>query len=205
MKKMNVRPAFVLMVICLISAVALAGVNELTKDQIAANQMAANLAAFQTVLPDAAEFAYDDAVTSQIEDLQGTVYGDGAFGKCYINEAVRGTDAGGAEAGWAISATSMEGFEGEITLTVGFLPDGTVEGIAFTTLNETAGMGMRVDEDSFKSQFAGVNTSSFTLNKRGGSVAEDEIDSISGASTTSGAVVNAVNAAISFYQTVIAQ
>ena len=57
MKKMNVRPAFVLMVICLISAVALAGVNELTKDQIAANQMAANLAAFQTVLPDAAEFA----------------------------------------------------------------------------------------------------------------------------------------------------
>jgi Na+-translocating ferredoxin:NAD+ oxidoreductase RnfG subunit len=36
-------------------------------------------------------------------------------------------------------------------------------------------------------------------------VAEDEIDSISGASTTSGAVVNAVNAAIDFYKNYLAQ
>ena len=38
----------------------------------------------------------------------------------------------------------------------------------------------------------------FILNKAGGSTADNEIDSVSGASVTSGAVVNAVNAALDF-------
>ena len=38
----------------------------------------------------------------------------------------------------------------------------------------------------------------FTLNKAGGSTEDDVIDSVSGASMTSGAVVNAVNAALDF-------
>ena len=60
-------------------------------------------------------------------------------------------------------------------------------------------MGMLVDEDSWKAQFAGKNVEAFKLNKSGGSTADEEIDSVSGASTTSGAVVNAVNAAIDFF------
>ncbi|MCD8086081.1 MAG: FMN-binding protein [Clostridiales bacterium] len=84
-------------------------------------------------------------------------------------------------------------------MSVGIDTEGTILGLSFTELEETAGLGMRADEDSFKSQFVGVQVSSFTLNKSGGSTADDEIDSISGASTTSGAVVNAVNAAIDFF------
>ena len=72
-------------------------------------------------------------------------------------------------------------------------------GISFTELHETAGMGMLCGEDAFKSQFSGVNTDAFTLNKAGGSTADNEIDSVSGASTSSGAVVNAVNTALAFY------
>ena len=41
-----------------------------------------------------------------------------------------------------------------------------------------------------------MKVSKFTLNKSGGSTADDQIDSVSGASVTSGAVVNAVNAAL---------
>ncbi|MDE6589527.1 MAG: FMN-binding protein, partial [Oscillospiraceae bacterium] len=77
----------------------------------------------------------------------------------------------------------------------------TVNSIAFTELNETPGLGSLVGEDSFKGQFAGVNTDRFILNKSGGSTADNEIDSVSGASISSGAVVNAVNAALDFYQT----
>ena len=84
-------------------------------------------------------------------------------------------------------------------MSVGIAPDGTLKGIAFTELNETAGMGMRVDEDVFKDQFKDVNVDSFTLNKAGGSTADNEIDSVSGASTSSGAVVNAVNTALAFF------
>jgi electron transport complex protein RnfG len=110
-----------------------------------------------------------------------------------------GKDASGNVVGYGISVNNTEGFDGSITLSVGISSDGTVTGISFTELHETAGMGMRADEDDFKSQFVGVNVSSFTLNKKGGSTADDEIDSISGASITSNAVVNAVNAALDFF------
>ena len=83
-------------------------------------------------------------------------------------------------------------------LSVGISADGTVNGIAFTELNETPGMGMRCGEPEFMSQFAGKNISSFTLVKSGAS-ADGEVDAISGATVTSTAVVNAVNAGVDFY------
>ena len=60
---------------------------------------------------------------------------------------------------------------------------------------------VRVCSEAFKGQFAGVNVEWFTLNKAGGSTADNEIDTVSGASTSSGAVVNAVNAALDFFGT----
>jgi electron transport complex protein RnfG len=74
-----------------------------------------------------------------------------------------------------------------------------VNGISFTELNETAGMGMLCAEPDFKDQFNGVQTDQFTLNKAGDSTSETDINSVSGASTSSGAIVNAVNAALDFY------
>jgi Na+-translocating ferredoxin:NAD+ oxidoreductase RnfG subunit len=112
---------------------------------------------------------------------------------------VVGEAADGSVAGYVISATSSDGFDGNITLSIGIAPDGTVNGISFTELNETAGMGMLCAEDAFKGQFTGVQTDAFVLNKNGGSVAENEIDSVTGASTSSGAVVNAVNTALAFF------
>ena len=101
--------------------------------------------------------------------------------------------------GYAISATSSDGFDGNVSLAVGLNAEGVLNGISFTELNETPGMGMRVDEPAFKDQFAGRSVTKFTLNKAGGSTEDDQIDSVSGASTTSGAVVNAVNAALDFF------
>ncbi|MBQ1730012.1 MAG: FMN-binding protein [Oscillospiraceae bacterium] len=48
------------------------------------------------------------------------------------------------------------------------------------------------------SRFAGKNVSSFTLVKSGAS-ADGEVDAVSGATVTSTAVVNAVNAGVDFY------
>ena len=112
-------------------------------------------------------------------------------------------DDKGDTTGYAISVTTADGYHGNITLAVGIDDDGSLNGISFTELNETAGLGMRVDEDEFKNQFADVTVERFKLNKAGGSTADDEIDSVSGASTTSGAVVNAVNAALDFYKNTV--
>jgi RnfABCDGE-type electron transport complex G subunit len=185
-------------VITLIAGVCLSGVYALTKDAIDEQQMAANVASYQEVCPDAVEFAYDDTISAAVEALGGEVYGTD-FGKVYINDVVVGKDDSGNVAGYVISVTSSDGFDGNITLSAGISADGTLNGISFTELNETAGMGMRCDEAEFKDQFNGVNVEKFTLNKAGGSTADDEIDSVSGASISSGAVVNAVNAALDFF------
>ncbi len=192
------KAAVNLTVITLIAGLALSSVYMLTKEKIDEQNMAASAASYQEVCPDAESFAYDDAITAAVEALGGEIY-DEQFGKTYINEAVVGKAADGSIAGYVVSTTSGDGFDGNITLSVGIAPDGTVLGISFTELNETAGMGMRCDEDEFKGQFAGVNTDAFILNKSGGSTADNEIDTVSGASTTSGAVVNAVNTALAFY------
>ena len=90
--------------------------------------------------------------------------------------------------------------DGEITMSVGMAADGTVTGISFTVLNETAGLGSLVGEDAFKGQFNGVKTDKFTLFKSGGASAPGEINGVSGATISSSAVVNAVNAAVDFFE-----
>ena len=174
----------------------------MTKDTIEAQKFAANAASFQAVMPDAVSFEGSDAADKALADLDGATYGTG-FGRVTINQVVAGKDDSGSIVGHAISVTSADGFDGNITLSVGIDSSGTVTGISFTELNETPGMGMRVDEPTFKDQFNGKSVAKFTMNKAGGSTADNEIDSVSGASTTSGAVVNAVNAALDFYQSVV--
>lgn len=192
------KSAVVLCVITLIAGVGLSGVYGLTKDTIEKHKMEANAESYREVCPQAEKFSYDDTLSAVIKEWDGEIYKTD-FGKVYLNEAVVGIDASGNVAGYVISVTSGDGYEGNITISVGIDADGTVNRIAFTELKETAGMGMLCGEDSFKDQFAKVKTDRFILNKAGGSSAENEIDSVSGASTSSGAVVNAVNAALDFF------
>ena len=191
------KPALVLMVVAILSGVALAGVNFLTQDRIEAQRLAANAEAYKAVVPEAVDFGISDAAENFVSQYGKEVYGNGTYGRVYINEGVEGYDASGNLAGYAVSVTTADGFDGNIVLTVGVSPDGTVSGISFTELNETAGMGMRADEAPWKAQFAGVKADAFVVVKDG-SNADNEIDAISGATTNSSAVVNAVNAAIDF-------
>ena len=196
------RPALVLTVIAAIAGLALSGVYGMTKDIIADQQRAAQAASYLVVCPDADHFETDEALDKAIADMNGETYGS-AFGRVTINEAFTAIDAQGQVTGHAISVTTADGYHGNVTLAVGIDDSGSLNGISFTELNETAGLGMRVDEDEFKGQFAGKAVEKLTLNKAGGSTTDEEIDSVSGASTTSGAVVNAVNAALDFYKNTV--
>ncbi|MCD7882235.1 MAG: RnfABCDGE type electron transport complex subunit D, partial [Lachnospiraceae bacterium] len=196
------KAAVNLTVITLVAGLALSGVYAMTKTKIEEQELADNLASYQEVCPDAVSFKTDDDLDAAVEALGEDIY-DSSFGKTYVNTVVVGYDESGEIAGYVISVTSGDGYDGDITLSVGLTTDGTVIKLAFTTLNETAGMGMRVDEDAFKGQFEGVNTDAFVLNKSGDSTEENEIDTVSGASTSSGAVVNAVNTALAFFATYI--
>lgn len=192
------KPAITLCIITLVAGAALSGVFALTKDSIEAQKLAAQAESYRAVCPAAEEFAADQELDAAVEALGGEVYGTD-FGKVFINKVVVGKDLAGETAGYVISVTSGDGFDGDIVMSVGLDREGVVTGIAFTEISETAGMGMLVTESQFKEQFVGAGGESFVLNKAGGSSEPNQIDSVSGASISSGAVVNAVNAALDFF------
>ena len=193
------KPAIILCVITLIAGVALSGVYALTKDGIEEQKLIAEAESYRAVCPEAEEFSSDEALNEIVEALGESVYGTD-FGKVHINKAIVGKNASGEIVGYVIRVTTRDGFDGDISMSVGFALDGTVLGVEFTEINETAGMGMLCAEPEFKDQFKGTLVDKFILNKAGGSTAPEEIDSVSGASISSGAIVNAVNAAMDFFE-----
>ncbi|MBQ0001176.1 MAG: RnfABCDGE type electron transport complex subunit D [Clostridiales bacterium] len=192
------KSAVVLCVITLIAGVALSGIYNMTKDTIEEQQRLAKAASYKAVVPGAESFDVVEAAETAIADLDGAVYGTD-FGKVFINEAYVAKDAAGEIAGYVVAASSNDGFDGTVGVSVGFAADGAINSIEFTELHETAGMGMKCGDPEFKDQFNGRNVAQFTLNKAGGAASAEEINSVSGASVTSGAVVNAVNAALDFF------
>lgn len=190
-KKAIPKPVIILLVITLVAGAALSGVYVLTADRIAENQERAAQAAFLEVVPGAISFETDEAVQAAAEQS--------AYGSVTIQKALIGVDESGNVVGYAISVRNAQSFDGGLALVVGIQADGTLNGISFTELHETAGMGMKCGEPDFMNQFAGVNVASFTLNKGGTSTEDDVIDSVNGASVTSGSVVDAVNAALDFF------
>ena len=192
-KKAIPKPVIILLCITLVAGVALSGVYVMTAERIAENKENANQAAFLEVVPDAASFDKDDAVRSAIENAQGT------YGSVTIENAVVGKDASGNVVGYVVHVSNSDSFDGGLALVVGIRADGSLNGIAFTELHETPGMGMRCGEAEFMDQFVGAQAEQFTLNKGGASSGPDGIDAVNGATVTSNSVVNAVNAALRFY------
>ena len=104
----------------------------------------------------------------------------------------------GGDTGYVITATDSEGYGGDIQVVVGITADGTVSGISFLSISETAGLGMNAQNESFYGQYVGVQTDHFYVSKDGGE--GEPIDAISGATITSRAVTGAVNAALGYFQ-----
>lgn len=195
------KPVIVLTLIALVTGAALGGVYSMTKDTIEEQKRLEKLASYKEVLPEAESFEADPQLDMKIAGIGG-YYGTD-FGKATINEAIIGKDASGAITGYGISVTSGDGYDGNITLSMGIGADGVLQGISFTELHETAGMGMQAAEPSFYEQFKNRAVSSLKMLKGGGASAEDEIDGISGCTYTSSAVTNAVNAGLDFYNNVL--
>ncbi len=92
----------------------------------------------------------------------------------------------GAGVGYAFLAVG-KGYGGDIKILVGLEDETTIKGITIISQSETPGLGSRITEDSFANKFAGLNIEDVALTKDGG-----EIDAITGATISSGAVVDAI-------------
>lgn len=198
MKKQSgfIKDAIILFAITLISGLILGFVYDITKAPIAAAAKAAKNEAYAVVFPEAKDFDENDAEKAKIAETVDEISGKG-FGHVNIDAVVDAKDKSGNNIGRVITATSKDGYNGTVQLSVGIKSDGTVVGITFLTLAETPGLGMRAGEKDFYSQFANKNTKEFKLVK-GSAGGDNEISAISGSTITSSAVTNAVNAALYF-------
>lgn len=98
------------------------------------------------------------------------------------------------ESGYALEV-KPNGFGGPLTMMVGIRTDGEVQGIAIISHSETAGLGAVAASassagEAFRSQFTG-KSGSVALSRDGG-----ELDAVTGATITSRAICDGVNAAL---------
>ena len=132
------------------------------------------------------------------EELAGTLSENG-YGAQNIDEVMTAFDSSDNEIGYAFTITTSEGYGGDIQFAMGVQADGTLNGISILSIGETAGLGMKADTDAFKDQFKNKNVEKFKYTKSGAS-AEDEIDALSGATITTNAMTNGVNAGLCAFQ-----
>lgn len=196
------KDALILCAITVIAGGCLGGVYEITKAPIEKANLAAKEAAYRTVLGAADSFEMDD-LTQAIAEGNITIAGLG-YGNVAVDECVTGVDASGTTVGHVVTATSKDGYGGAITVSVGIDAEGTVTGIQYLTLAETAGLGMNAEKPEWMAQYAGKKVDAFSVTK-GGASADNEIDALSGATITSNAVTGAVNAAVYFANNCLAQ
>lgn len=197
------KDAMILFVITLISGLCLGGVYEVTKEPIQRANMAASLATYKEVYKDAADFKFNQAIQDAADSSLETLAGLG-LGGVEVNVALEAVDASGNVIGHIFSATSKDGYGGNIKISVGMTSEGVITGLGFLEIAETPGLGMNATNPEFKDQFQGKSSDSLVV-KKGGASADNEIDAISGATITSDAVTNAVNAILYFAQNCIAQ
>ena len=186
------KPVIALAVIAVVAGVALSGVYSMTKDPIEQQELQKKTAAYRDVCPDAETFETLDAAEAAI-----AAQPEGAFPR--INEFYVGKAADGSVAGYALNI-SASGYGGEFKMVIGLTAEGAIRKLMFTELHETAGLGMRADEDAFKDQFAGK--AGEVIMVKGTASGEQEISAVSSATITSTAVTGGVNAGLQFFETV---
>lgn len=186
-----------IMIITVIAGFALAYVYKITKDPIAVTEQKAKEEAYKAVFNDADSF---DSYADFDADAAAKVLSDAGYNSD-IDEIVEAKGSDGSVLGYVVTVTSHEAYSGDLQLAMGVRADGTTNGISFLSLSETAGLGMEADTDSFKSQFAGKNVEKFQYTKSGATV-DEEIDALSGATITTNAVTNAVNAGLEYVKSI---
>ena len=193
MKKLSfMKDAIILFIITMLSGFMLGAVYEITKEPIAIAKENEKKSAYKEVFPDATDFQKqdDDLLINVNESLPSQ-----NFGKVNVSEVANALDSSGSSLGYVITSTSKDGFGGDVKISVGITKDKKLNGIAFLTLAETPGLGMKAKGEKFSSQFKEKDASYLNVVKTG-VTKPDEIDAISGATITSKAVTGAVNAAI---------
>ena len=194
MKNKIIKDALALTLITLVAGVALGGVYEITKEPIARQEAQAKAEAYEQVFTDAAAFEEVKMDDTLIQTIRDQLDQEGYKAQS-IEEIMRAEDQSGEMLGYAFTVVSSEGYGGDIRFSMGVQNDGTLNGISILSIGETAGLGMNADTPAFKDQFVGKQVEKLQYTKNG-ATQDDEINAISGATVTTNAMTNGINAGL---------
>ena len=175
-----------LLIISAVAALLLAFNNNVTADTIAKRNEQANAEARKLVLESAQDFEQvKDAKTDNSKGVK-------------VSEIYEAKDASGNTVGYTLKVLPS-GYGGTIELMVGIdSANGQVSGINVVSNSETAGLGAKATDPEFSDQYKGKPLEELSVLKNG-TPGDTEIKAISGATITSTAVTNGVDAAIEVY------
>lgn len=192
--KSMLKDAAILFAITLIAGLLLGGVYQITKEPIAQQEALALQKACKEVF--AAADSFETAADFDAAHAQEVLAGGG-----YTAQTVEGyqiaVDAQGNPVGFVLTVVTHEGYGGDIRFTMGVNTDGSLNGISLLNIAETPGLGMQAEE-VLVPQFADKNAYPFAYVKTG-KTAENQIDAISGATITTEAITEGVNAGLYYF------
>ena len=164
----------VLLVICLVVALLLGVVNQVTKPRI-----------------DAIEAEKIRAAMSQVLQADEYISWEGDLPKNIASLSL--ANSGGESIGWVVQTTAT-GSQGPITMMVGIDPTGAVTGVSIVSHSETPNIGTKVVADqSVLDRFVGMSHADGEITVNSGS---NRFDGVSGATVSSRGVTAGVNAAL---------
>jgi len=175
-----------LLIISAVAALLLALTNSVTASTIAQRNEQANAEARKLVLESAQDF--EEVKDAKTDNSKGVK----------VSEIYEAKDASGNTVGYTLKVLPS-GYGGTIELMVGIdSANGQVSGINVVSNSETAGLGAKATDPEFSDQYKGKPLEELSVLKNG-TPGDTEIKAISGATITSTAVTNGVDAAIEVY------
>jgi len=177
-----VKNALILMAFSLVLGFVLGAVYKITEAPIAEATRQKELAAYKVVFETADTFnevVVDEAAAASVMEA-GTFPDE-------INKAFEAVDASGNSLGYVVQLTTKDGYSGGIVMVVGVSNEGVVNGFSVTAHSETSGLGTKVFDPAHADQYKGIATDKV-----------DSVAAISGATLTSTAVRNGINAAVAY-------
>lgn len=199
MKKI-LKDTLALFLITVIAGCLLGIVYQITKGPIAEQNAKATLAAYQSIFPDMDTYTEVEMTDELSTKIAEAIAADAEnCGNTVVSTIVTAKDTSGNDLGTIYTVTNKEGYGGDIRFTVGIDTTGTITGLEILEISETAGLGMKASESSFRSQFVGICSDTVQYTKSGKS-ADNEIDAITSATYTTKAIVHGVNSAIAAYE-----
>lgn len=196
MNKM-LKDTLILTIITVCAGLILSFVFEITKEPIAVQKEKASQEASMQVFKEATSFERDETFT--FEKQRGILDEAG-----YLNADIDGVQialADGKEIGYVLTVTTHDGYSGDITYMMGVQMDGTMNGISLLAIAETPGLGMKAEE-VIVPQLMDKKVGKFTATKTG-AMTDDQVDGISGATITTDAVIDGVNAGLAYFKVII--